>query len=52
MGINNPDHYLPFLYALGAGKGGNVSYPYEGYELGTLDMRCVRFDWYLIFLDI
>lgn len=44
MGINNPDHYLPFLYALGAGKGGNASYLYEGYELGTLDMRCIRFD--------
>lgn len=44
MGINNPDHYLPFLYALGAGHNGVVSYPYEGYELGTLDMRCVRFD--------
>lgn len=44
LGINNPDHYLPFLYTLGAGKNGIISYPYEGYELGTLDMRCVRFD--------
>lgn len=46
IGINNPDHYLPFLYALGAGLDSHsvVSYPYEGYELGTLDMRCVRFD--------
>lgn len=44
MGINNPDHYLPFIYALGAGQDGVISYPYEGYELGTLDMRCVRFD--------
>ena len=44
IGINNPDHYLPFLYALGAGENSVLSYPYEGYELGTLDMRCVRFD--------
>lgn len=36
------EHYLPFLYVLGAAKNGeNVTFPYEGYEHGTLAMRSV-----------
>ncbi|MFA6907471.1 MAG: 4,5-DOPA dioxygenase extradiol [Candidatus Micrarchaeia archaeon] len=40
-----PDHFYPLLYAMGAaGKESGVSYPYEGYEYGSLSMRAVRFD--------
>jgi 4,5-DOPA dioxygenase extradiol len=40
-----PDHYLPLLYALGASTAKDaISYPYEGFEYGTLSMRMVRFD--------
>lgn len=45
IGIKHPDHYIPFLYTLGAAQELNSkpSYPYTGFELGTLDMRCVSF---------
>ncbi len=37
------DHYLPLLYALGAStEKDKLSYPYEGFEYGTLSMRMVR----------
>lgn len=38
-----PDHYLPLLYALGAGEGRALSYPFTGFQHGTLSMRAVRF---------
>jgi len=39
-----PDHYLPLLYVLGASTPGDaLSYPYEGFEYGTLSMRMVMF---------
>jgi len=38
------DHYLPLLYALGAGEdSGSPSFPYEGFQYGTLSMRAVRY---------
>jgi 4,5-DOPA dioxygenase extradiol len=39
------DHYLPLLYAVGAsGPDDRISYPVEGWDLGSLSMRSVRFD--------
>lgn len=36
-----PDHYLPLLYAAGAAGGsGAVRFPVEGFDLGSLSMRC------------
>lgn len=38
-----PDHYLPLLYAAGAADPGEaVSFPLEGFDLGSLSMRSVR----------
>ncbi len=38
------EHYVPLLVALGAaGSGRAVSFPHEGFEHGTLSMRCVAF---------
>lgn len=43
QGIATPDHYYPFLYTLGASQGTtNIKQIYEGFELGTLSMRCVQ----------
>jgi len=42
LGIANPDHYYPFLYMLGSAQGTTqMKQVYEGFDLGTLDMRCV-----------
>ena len=43
--VQTPDHYYPFLYALGASdsmseKAASV---FEGFQAGTLSMRCVQF---------
>jgi 4,5-DOPA dioxygenase extradiol len=43
--VQTPDHYFPFLYALGASdtlseKAVSV---FEGFQSGTLSMRCVQF---------
>lgn len=40
-GIQNPDHYFPFLYCLGAAGNSSFEYIYEGFELGTLNMRSI-----------
>jgi 4,5-DOPA dioxygenase extradiol len=38
------DHYLPLLYAVGASdRADEVSFPVEGWDLGSLSMRSVRF---------
>lgn len=38
------DHYIPLLYAMGAStEKEKLTYPYEGFEYGTLSMRMVRF---------
>ncbi len=41
--VPTPDHYWPFLAALGAGLEDKASYPYEGFQHGSLSMRAVRF---------
>ncbi|MET3444618.1 4,5-DOPA dioxygenase extradiol [Variovorax paradoxus] len=39
-----PDHYFPFLYALGAaGSSERAKTVYEGFQSGTLSMRCIQF---------
>lgn len=43
--VQTPDHYFPFLYGLGASdslseKAVSV---FEGFQAGTLSMRCVQF---------
>ncbi len=38
-----PDHYLPLLYAAGAGGADAVTYPLTGFDLGSLSMRSVIF---------
>lgn len=38
-----PDHYLPLLYAAGAGGGDPVTYPITGFDMGSLSMRSVLF---------
>jgi len=43
--VPTPDHYLPLLYAVAAaGKEAAATTVYEGLEMGSLSMRCVRFD--------
>jgi 4,5-DOPA dioxygenase extradiol len=43
--VPTPDHYLPLLYtAAAAGPDARASTVYEGLEMGSLSMRCVRFD--------
>lgn len=38
------DHYLPLLYAAGAALPSDaVSYPIEGFDMGSISMRTVRF---------
>ena len=37
------EHLLPLLVALGAGAGGEVSYPIEGWEFGSLSRLAARF---------
>lgn len=43
--VQTPDHYFPFLYALGASD--SMREPavsvFEGFQAGTLSMRCVEF---------
>lgn len=43
MAVPSPDHYWPLLYALGAAREGeSAKFVYEGFQLGTLSMRCVQ----------
>lgn len=43
LGAQTPDHYWPLLYALGAARAGEApKFVYEGFQLGTLSMRCVQ----------
>jgi 4,5-DOPA dioxygenase extradiol len=38
-----PDHYFPFLYALGAAQAGEKArHTYAGFQSGTLSMRCMQ----------
>jgi len=44
MAVPTPDHYFPFLYALGAaGADEKPRMVFEGFHSGTLSMRCVQF---------
>ncbi len=44
MAVPTPDHYWPFLYALGAAhQGERAQTVYASFQSGTLSMRCVRF---------
>ena len=43
MAVPTPDHYWPFLYALGAaGKADPLQTTYEGFQAGTISMRCMQ----------
>lgn len=43
LAAQTPDHYWPLLYALGAARDGEVpQFIFEGFQLGTLSMRCVQ----------
>jgi len=42
LAVPTPDHYWPFLVALGAGLEDAAAYPYEGYHHATLSMRAVK----------
>lgn len=42
--VATPDHYWPFLYALGAaGPTERVQTVYQGFQSGTISMRCLQF---------
>jgi 4,5-DOPA dioxygenase extradiol len=44
MAVPTPDHYFPFLYTLGAaGELEEAQSIFEGFQAGTLSMRCVQF---------
>lgn len=44
VAVATPDHYYPFLYALGAaGAGERPATVFEGFQSGTISMRCVQF---------
>lgn len=43
MAVPTPDHYWPFLYALGASEPREkLTTTYEGFHSGTLSMRCLQ----------
>jgi len=43
LAVPTNDHYLPMLYPLAMRESGEpVSFPYEGLEMGSVSMRCVR----------
>lgn len=44
LSVPTPDHYLPVLYAAAAaGTDAQAVTTYEGLEMGSVSMRCVRF---------
>jgi 4,5-DOPA dioxygenase extradiol len=43
MSVPTEDHYIPLLYTLGlASDGEPVKYLYEGFQYGSISMRCIR----------
>lgn len=43
MAVPTNDHYLPLLYTLGASdKNENIAWTFEGFQYGTVSMRCLR----------
>lgn len=44
--VPTPDHYWPLLYAMGAAyNDGPPASFYEGFQSGTISMRCLQFGW-------
>lgn len=43
MAVPTPDHYWPFLYALGAAGPKPPKHVFEAFHSGTLSMRCLQF---------
>lgn len=43
LSVPTPDHWYPYLYALGAAAGDPVRWEYEGLENASLSMRCASF---------
>jgi 4,5-DOPA dioxygenase extradiol len=42
LAVPTPDHFLPLLYAIAAGRGRTVSYPVRGIDGGSISMLAVR----------
>jgi 4,5-DOPA dioxygenase extradiol len=43
LAVPTPDHYWPLLYAVGAAQPGEKPvFAFEGFQFGTLSMRCVQ----------
>ena len=43
MSVPQPDHWYPYLYALGAAGSDKVRWEYEGLENASISMRCASF---------
>lgn len=44
LSVPTPDHYFPLLYALGAAHPDELQQTvFEGFQSGTLSMRCLQF---------
>ena len=43
LSVPTPDHWYPYLYALGAAGEDAVAWEYEGLENGSISMRCASF---------
>jgi 4,5-DOPA dioxygenase extradiol len=43
LSVPTPDHWYPYLYALGAAEGDAVAWEYEGLENASISMRCASF---------
>jgi 4,5-DOPA dioxygenase extradiol len=41
--VPTPDHWYPYLYALGAASGDRVRWEYQGMENASISMRCASF---------
>jgi 4,5-DOPA dioxygenase extradiol len=44
LAVPTPDHFLPLLYVIAAGRGREVSFPVEGIEGGSISMLAARLD--------
>lgn len=44
LSVPTPDHYLPLLYVLGAAdEKESLKFEYEGFDMGSISMRCFSF---------